>query len=653
MGSSLTFAFSAAIASRRISRRAASRRSSNVNSRKSMMVANSSLSISPSSLTSAAPKFMSSSSSSLVTLSPTIFAAFDMSSSTMHPLSSTSKHSNATSSASSVVASAMRSVTVEMNSPRSTVPPPSSSIASRVAFSSSGRGSNPNARAANLSSFSSMSPPLSVSTNLNASVSSVTSSVFNPCASIGDSSSSSSSLPSSSLPSSSLPSSSPSAPLASLAAAFASFAALAFAASTSAFRVALLSAASSTCAGSFASAGADPEENAGGDRRGGGLHSGGARNPLFRNSTPCNSSGIALTSSPCMIATTAGDPPAGTHALFTPTRVIVRDLAPAPRPSRDGRPARRHRGYASSEDEADVPVVDLTLRARRRELSSRVVRLHGEERREQVAFPKLQRPRELLVRERHENRVVRVEHRPRTVLAAAHRGEPDVRRALGRHRGRERVAVEADARRVESKRHLADRGAGLEPRDSRLVRPPVVVLGRHRDLRFALFEDVKRRRGVALGEHGFVSPTRNLLERPRELVDARDGNARESGVIGHRVDRDANRRLLVVQRPSSASPAHLPLPPEPIIRRGFIFAPEREHHLPCTLRVARLHHLRALHRVSPPEERVVRRRAVQKQHHGAQRLRGVDDVPHLRGSRVLRRGGAKLILHLGVDAAVQ
>mmetsp|Transcript_16720 Transcript_16720/g.41121 ORF Transcript_16720/g.41121 Transcript_16720/m.41121 type:complete len:223 (-) Transcript_16720:424-1092(-) len=75
----------------------------------------------------------------------------------------------------------MRSVILLMNSLRSTVPPPSSSMASNMAFSSRGFGSNPRARAANLSSLASISPPLSVSTNMKASVSSCTSSAFMPC----------------------------------------------------------------------------------------------------------------------------------------------------------------------------------------------------------------------------------------------------------------------------------------------------------------------------------------------------------------------------------------------------------------------------------------------------------------------------------------
>mmetsp|Transcript_7651 Transcript_7651/g.34693 ORF Transcript_7651/g.34693 Transcript_7651/m.34693 type:complete len:219 (-) Transcript_7651:5781-6437(-) len=155
-------------------------RSGAVVSCESMMVANSSLSISPSSLASASPRFISSSSSVRPTLSPTVLAAAATSSRTMNPFRVTSKQSNPTSSAASRVTSAMRSVTLPTNSPRSTLPPPSSSRASNIALSSFWSGSKPSARAADLSSFSSMSPPWSASTKWNASVSSLTSSAFMP-----------------------------------------------------------------------------------------------------------------------------------------------------------------------------------------------------------------------------------------------------------------------------------------------------------------------------------------------------------------------------------------------------------------------------------------------------------------------------------------
>mmetsp|Transcript_779 Transcript_779/g.3017 ORF Transcript_779/g.3017 Transcript_779/m.3017 type:complete len:255 (+) Transcript_779:478-1242(+) len=160
--------------------RITSLRSGAVVSCESMIVANSSLSISPSSLASASPRFISSSSSVKPTLSPTVFAAAATSSRTMNPFLAKSKQSKPTSSESSRVTSAMRSVTLLMNSPRSTLPPPSSSRASNIALSSLWSGSKPSARAADFSSFSSMSPPWSASTKWKASVSSLTSSAFMP-----------------------------------------------------------------------------------------------------------------------------------------------------------------------------------------------------------------------------------------------------------------------------------------------------------------------------------------------------------------------------------------------------------------------------------------------------------------------------------------
>ena len=223
------------------------------------------------------------------------------------------------------------------------------------------------------------------------------------------------------------------------------------------------------------------------------------------------------------------------------------------------------------------------------------------------------------------------------------------------------------SQRVEPQRQIAKPDARPETRHLGLLErvrhrrvAPVVGPGRflplflvfhgHVHLNLALDDDeVRVVAAVALGEHVLALVDFNLGHLLGEFHDPRVAETGEPRGSLHRGDHGLES---FAERAPPPAPALLPLAPEPIVPRGYVFSEERKHHLPRALAVPRAQSLAVQHVIAPSQEQVQPRRAVHDEHGPAKHLFAVDEIAYIRGPSALRRGGPELVLDVESNAPV-